>query len=69
MKIALINIIKPQEGSREGGMCLTKDDELADKMRILRNQGTKPEYRNKYYYDITGFNYRMTNMQAAVGSG
>ncbi len=51
----------------EGGMCLTNNDELAEKMSILRNQGTKPEYKNKYYYDIVGFNYRITNMQAAVG--
>jgi perosamine synthetase len=51
----------------EGGMCLTNDPELSEKMKILRNQGTKPEYRNKYYYDMIGFNYRMTNMQAAVG--
>ncbi len=51
----------------EGGMCMTNSDELAEKMRILRNQGTKPEYKNKYYYDMVGFNYRMTGMQAAVG--
>ena len=51
----------------EGGMCLTNDDELADLMRVLRNQGTKPEYKNKYYYDMIGYNYRITNMQAAVG--
>jgi perosamine synthetase len=48
-------------------MCLTNNDELASLMRILRNQGIKPEYRNKYYYDMIGFNYRITNMQAAVG--
>ncbi len=51
----------------EGGMCLTGSDELAERMRMLRNQGTKPEYKNKYYYDVVGFNYRMTNIQAAIG--
>ncbi len=51
----------------EGGMCLTDDDELAERMMILKNQGTKPEFRNKYYYDMVGFNYRMTNVQAAIG--
>lgn len=51
----------------EGGMCLTNDSELAENMRILKNQGTKPEYKNKYYYDLIGFNYRMTNIQAAIG--
>jgi perosamine synthetase len=49
----------------EGGMCLTDNDELADKMRILRDHGMNPEKR--YWYDVIGFNYRMTNLQAAVG--
>jgi len=49
----------------EGGMCLTNNEELADKMRILRDHGMNPKKR--YWYDVIGFNYRMTNMQAAVG--
>jgi len=49
----------------EGGMCLTNDDELAEKMRILRDHGMNR--KKKYWYDQLGFNYRMTNMQAAVG--
>ncbi|MDE1855906.1 MAG: DegT/DnrJ/EryC1/StrS family aminotransferase [Candidatus Micrarchaeota archaeon] len=52
----------------EGGMVLTNDDELAEKMGILRNQGMKPEYKNKYYYDMVGYNFRMTNIQAAIGT-
>jgi len=49
----------------EGGMCLTNDDHLAEQMRILRDHGMN---RNKkYWYNKLGFNYRMTNMQAAVG--
>lgn len=49
----------------EGGMCLTNNDDLAERMRILRDHGMN---RNKkYWYDCVGFNYRMTNMQAAVG--
>jgi len=51
----------------EGGMVLTNDSELAEKMMELRNQGTKPEYKNKYYYDMIGYNFRMTNIQAAIG--
>ena len=51
----------------EGGMCLTNNQELADSMRVIRNQATKPEYKNKYYYDMVGYNYRMTNIQAAIG--
>lgn len=49
----------------EGGMCLTNDKELAEKMRILRDHGMNPKKR--YWHDIIGFNYRMTNLQAAVG--
>ncbi|MDM8000436.1 MAG: DegT/DnrJ/EryC1/StrS family aminotransferase [Dehalococcoidia bacterium] len=50
----------------EGGMCLTNDDGLAGKMRILRDHGMNPNRR--YWYDVVGFNYRMTNLQAAVGT-
>ena len=49
----------------EGGMCLTNNEELAEKMRILRDHGMNPN--KKYWYDVVGFNYRMTNLQAAVG--
>jgi perosamine synthetase len=49
----------------EGGMCLTNDKKLAEKMRILRDHGMSPNKR--YWHDVIGFNYRMTNMQAAVG--
>jgi len=49
----------------EGGMCLTDDQNLAEKMRILRDHGMNPNKR--YWYDMIGFNYRMTNLQAAVG--
>jgi perosamine synthetase len=49
----------------EGGMCLTNDEELANKMRILRDHGMNPKKR--YWHDVIGFNYRMTNLQAAIG--
>lgn len=49
----------------EGGMCLTDNDELAERMRILRDHGMNPNKR--YWHDVIGFNYRMTNLQAAVG--
>ena len=49
----------------EGGMCLTNNEELAEKMRILRDHGMNQNRR--YWYDVIGFNYRMTNLQAAVG--
>jgi len=49
----------------EGGMCLTSDEGLAERMRILRDHGMNPNKR--YWHDMVGFNYRMTNLQAAVG--
>ena len=49
----------------EGGMCLTNDEALAEKMRILRDHGMNPT--KKYWHDVIGFNYRMTNLQAALG--
>lgn len=49
----------------EGGMCLTSDLQLAEKMRLLRDHGMNPNKR--YWHDFIGFNYRMTNMQAALG--
>jgi len=49
----------------EGGMCVTNDKELAEKMRILRDHGMAPERR--YWHLVVGFNYRMTNLQAAIG--
>jgi perosamine synthetase len=50
----------------EGGMCLTDNDELAVKMRILRDHGMNPN--RQYWHDQVGFNYRMTNLQAALGT-
>lgn len=49
----------------EGGMCLTNDEKLKERMRILRDQGMNPNKR--YWHDIIGFNYRMTNLQASIG--
>ncbi|MCD6092552.1 MAG: DegT/DnrJ/EryC1/StrS family aminotransferase [Candidatus Aenigmarchaeota archaeon] len=49
----------------EGGMCLTDNEELAERMRILKDHGMNPNKR--YWHDVIGFNYRMTNIQAAIG--
>lgn len=49
----------------EGGICLTNDPDLAARMRVLRDHGMRPERR--YWHEEPGFNFRMTNMQAAVG--
>jgi dTDP-4-amino-4,6-dideoxygalactose transaminase len=47
----------------EGGAVTTDDDAVADRLRLLRNQGM----RERYVYEIAGHNYRMTELQAAVG--
>ena len=49
----------------EGGMITTDDDSLAQLIRQLKNQGEAPGKR--YWHDVLGYNYRMTNLQAAVG--
>lgn len=51
----------------EGGMCLTDDATLAKKMRRLRNLAFEPEQR--FVHQELGFNFRMTNIQAAIGLG
>jgi len=49
----------------EGGMVLTDDEELAEKCRSLRNLCFKKEQR--FVHEHLGWNYRMTNLQAALG--
>ena len=49
----------------EGGMVITKDRELYEKMMILRDHGMSKD--KKYMHVAVGYNYRMTNMQAAIG--
>lgn len=49
----------------EGGMITTNEDELATKLRLYRGQGMDPTRR--YWFPVIGYNYRMTNIQAAIG--
>ncbi|MEZ4621263.1 MAG: DegT/DnrJ/EryC1/StrS family aminotransferase [Caldilineaceae bacterium] len=49
----------------EGGMVTTDDGDLAARCRMLRDHAMPPEHR--YWHAEVGFNYRMTNLQAAVG--
>jgi len=49
----------------EGGMVLTDDDALAQRCWFLENQAKSNE--NPYFHPEIGYNYRMTNMQAALG--
>jgi perosamine synthetase len=51
----------------EGGMCFTDDVELEKRMRILRDHGMATD--RKYWHVSAGYNYRMTNLQAALGCG
>jgi perosamine synthetase len=47
----------------EGGMVLTDDDDLADALRLLRNHGQSALYQ----HTVLGYNWRITEMQAAMG--
>jgi len=49
----------------EGGMIVTDDPALAEKCRSLRNLCFKPEQR--FVHDELGWNFRMSNLQAALG--
>jgi perosamine synthetase len=47
----------------EGGMVVTDDPDLAHRVRLLRSQGASA----RYVHTAVGFNYRMTDFQAALG--
>ena len=49
----------------EGGMIIFKNSKTAEKAKILRDHGMSKDKR--YWHEVTGYNYRMTNLQAAVG--
>ena len=51
----------------EGGMVVTNDADLAERMRVLRSHGMSRQQR--YVHPVLGFNYRLTNIQAALGVG
>lgn len=48
----------------EGGMVVSNNKEVIDKVASLKNQGAS---ENKYWYEEVGYNYRMTNICAAIG--
>ena len=49
--------------SGEGGMITTTNPAVADRLRLLRSHGS----RVRYYHEFLGYNFRMTNLQAAIG--
>lgn len=58
----------------EGGMVATNDAELAERLRAFRNHGIRSDYREReadgsWFYEMTtlGFNYRLTDLQCALG--
>lgn len=51
--------------SGEGGMITTDDEDLYRRMKRLRDHAMSPTRR--YWHEEIGFNYRMTNLQAALG--
>ena len=49
----------------EGGMVTTDDEQLAKKLLLFRGQGM--DLARRYWFPVVGYNYRMTNIQAAIG--
>ena len=47
----------------EGGMITTNDEDITQRARMIRNHGQK----QRYYHDMLGYNYRMTDIAAAIG--
>jgi perosamine synthetase len=47
----------------EGGMIVTGQKDIAEQARIIRNQGQSEQYK----HDIISYNFRMTDIQAAIG--
>lgn len=61
----------------EGGMVTTNDDALAEKIQMLRNHGASISEEQRHHgpqpyllpeFNVMGFNYRMTDLQGAVGT-
>jgi perosamine synthetase len=49
----------------EGGMVIAADDALAARMRMTKGQGQS--LTRRYWHEVLGFNYRMTNIASAIG--
>ena len=47
----------------EGGIVLTDDEDVMERARLILNHGSP----KKYHHDILGYNFRMTNISAAIG--
>jgi len=49
----------------EGGLCLTDDQKIYERMKVFKNHGMKSA--GVYESEVIGYNYRLTNVQAAIG--
>lgn len=49
----------------EGGMVIAQAPDVAERVRLLRDHGMRRERR--YWHEVVGYNYRLTNIQAALG--
>ena len=49
----------------EGGMVTTNNPDIAKQVRLYRDHGMSPQKR--YWHTVLGYNYRLTNIQAAIG--
>lgn len=50
----------------EGGAVVTRDANLAARLKLYRSHGMG---RTRYFHEVAGHNFRMTNLQAAIGCG
>ena len=49
----------------EGGMVVSNEDHVLDRAHLLKTQGVSP--KREYWHEVLGYNYRMTNVCAAIG--
>jgi perosamine synthetase len=50
----------------EGGAVAARNEEIADRMRLYRTHGVRSR---RYFHEVPGHNFRLTNVQAAIGCG
>lgn len=53
----------------EGGMFVTKNQDLFDRVLTLSNHGRASGQSRQFWADMVGFKYKMSNIQAAIGCG
>ena len=51
----------------EGGMWVTQDKALHERVRMLSNHGRSPTQTRQFWPDVLGFKYKMSNIEAAIG--